>query len=123
MSPYDVFKRADALRDRVAKRPRVTMTELARSKAWREELDSSGVVEVTDRGETAAWIVSDDEMQALMEAYTLMEEQSERASLAAMLEARKNDVAVSGEELKRGALAALEKHLDEWQRIAHEYRK
>lgn len=123
MTPFEALERADALRERVAPRQRISMTELVRDKSWRDELAANGIVELTDRGETTAWMVSDDEMQALMKAYTLLEERVERSSLAAMIEARKDDHPVSGEELRQGALKAIDEHLAEWQGIADEHRK
>ena len=54
MVPYEVLERARSVRDRVSGRPRISVTELSRSKEWREILPEAGVIEITDRGDRRA---------------------------------------------------------------------
>ncbi len=79
---------------------RVSLTELARSAGWRKQLKKLGVMEVVDRTETEAFLVSRDGMADLMETIDSLEEQVEQAQIAAMLAARGDrDNWMSGEAL------------------------
>ena len=113
MAPYEVLERAGAVRDRVAGRPRISVTELSRSKEWRDELPSAGVIEVTDRGGTAGWLVSADGMEAIVEGYTYLEEELERAQIAAIFKLREGASPLSGDELKSAVRERWETRKDE----------
>lgn len=108
MTPYDVLDRASAVRDVVVGTPKISVTDLSRSKDWRSRLPEVGVMEITDRGDTAGWLVSDADMNALIEGYTYLEEELEKAQIAAMFAAREDARPVSGEALEREALASFE---------------
>ncbi|WP_080799512.1 hypothetical protein [Arabiibacter massiliensis] len=114
MAPQEILNRASNVRDLVSGRPRISVTDLSRSKDWRAQLPEAGVMEVTDRGDTAAWLLSDEDMRAILDGYTYLEEELERAQIAAMFKAREGSVAKSGAELEAAAMdvfAARKKEL------------
>lgn len=113
MSPNEMLERAGSVRDSVLGRPRISATELARSKDWRERLPKEGVIEVTDRGGTAGWLVSDEDMRSLVEGYAYLEQEVERAQVAAMLGARRGSKPLSGEALGAAVLEAHRARKDE----------
>ena len=100
MSPYEVLERAGSVRDRVSGRPRISVTELSRSKDWRDRLPKVGAIEITDRGDTAGWLLSAQDMEAIIEGYSYLEEEVERAQIAAIFGARRGSRPLSGEALK-----------------------
>lgn len=113
MAPTEVLERIDSLKK--ASRPigHITVTDLARSKEWRKELPKVGVMEITDRGETAGWLVSEKDIEAIVYAVIELERELEEASLTAMFHARPHDDLAdwkSGSELKTEALQYLEEH-------------
>ena len=63
-------------------------------------LSDAGVVEITDRGGTAGWLLSAEDMAAIVEGYSYLEEQLERMQIAALFEARNDSQPLSGEALK-----------------------
>lgn len=99
---------------------RISVTDLARGKDWRAELPEVGVMEVTDRGETAAWLLSDADMKALAEGYALLEEELEQAQVSAIFSAREgyHDLR-SGSDLKDAARTAFDVRRDELMRLAN----
>ena len=106
MSPNEVLDRAGSVRDTVLGRSRISATDLARSKEWRERLPREGVIEVTDRGGTAGWLVSDEDMRSLVEGYAYLEQEVERSQVAAMLDARRDSKPLSGDSLAAAVAAA-----------------
>ena len=100
MSPYEVLERAGAVCGRVSGMPRISVTDLSRSKEWRNELPGVGVIEITDRGDTAGWLVSADDMEAIVKGYIFLEEELERAQIAAIFSLREESAPLSGDELK-----------------------
>lgn len=112
MAPYDVLERADNVRSTVQGHKRISVTELSRGKDWRSQLPEAGVIEVTDRGDTTAWLVSDADMQALVEGYRYLEEELERMQIAALFEARATDKPATNSKLKKEALASFDRRKD-----------
>lgn len=100
MAPMEVLERATGVSRRVRRSPRISVTELSRSTDWRKRIPEDGIIEVTDRGDTTAWLVSDDDMQALVEGFTLLEEELERAQVAAIFDTRGDARPVSGDQLR-----------------------
>ncbi|MBQ9042578.1 MAG: hypothetical protein IJ111_07155 [Eggerthellaceae bacterium] len=86
---------------------------MARGKDWRERLPEEGVIEITDRGGTAGWLLSDEGMRALVEGYAYLEEEVERAQIAAMFEARRDSRPLTGEELESAVLETYRARKDE----------
>lgn len=112
MITRDMIQRADAVRDTVSARPTITVTQLARSKDWRKRLPKEGVIEITDRGDTAGWLLSPEDMTAIVEGYTYLEEELERTQVAALFDARENDRPLSGEALKDAVAGSFEARKD-----------
>lgn len=109
MPPDAIIDKANAVRDGVRSTRRVNVTELARGESWREQLPECDVMEITDRGSKAGWLVSDAGMYAMLDTISYLEERLERASMAAMANARRGyDDWMGGDDLARAALAALD---------------
>ena len=113
MAPYEVLERAGSVRDRVSGRPRISVTELSRSKDWRERLPEVGVIEITDRGDTAGWLLSAQDMAAIIEGYSYLEEEVERAQIAAIFDARQGSRPLSKGALKEAVRESFEVRRDE----------
>ena len=95
--------------ERVASQPRVSVTDFARGRRWREELPQCDVMEVVDRTETAGYLVSPKAMRALVDALSELEAQVEQLSVAAMLDARGDcDTWLQGDELANSALESFD---------------
>lgn len=99
-----VLERMQVLNHARKDAPRISLTELARSSGWRKALNQKGVVEVVDRTETAAFLVSRQGMAELLETIDSLEEQLERADIASMVNARSGRQNwMSGDELASAA--------------------
>lgn len=96
-----ILDRAHILSEASSSDARISLTELARSSGWRKVLQSVGVVEVVDRTETAAFLVSREGMADLLETIDSLEEQLEAADVLALANAR----ADRGNWMAGGALA------------------
>ena len=113
MAPEATMDRANAVRNGVRTTRRVNVTELARGKAWREQLPECDVMEIIDRGANAGWLVSDAGMGAMLDTIDYLEERLERASMAAIANARRGyEDWAEGDDLARAALAALDERGD-----------
>ncbi len=109
MSPEAVLEKANAVRTKVKATKHITVTELARSKAWREELPQCDVMEIIDHGANAGWLVSSLGMDAILDTIAYLEERLEQASMAAIVNARRDyDHWLEGDELAQAALASLD---------------
>lgn len=82
--------KVESIRRFVVPDQRIGLTDLARSKDWREALLVHEIVEVVDRTETAAYLVSPDGMRALMEKISALEEELEQAEIDALFSARED---------------------------------
>lgn len=124
MAPAEVMMRLDRFKKAPKPSGHITVTELARSKDWRRKLPEVGLMEVTDRGETAGWLVSQDDLEAFIHAVISLEEDLEERSLAALFGARPPERIdwKSGEELAAGALEYLDTYGDEMMAIVDEHR-
>lgn len=109
MAPEATIDRANAVRDGIRATRRVNVTELARGKAWRDELPECDVMEIVDRGANAGWLLSDAGMGAMLDTIDYLEERLEQASMAAIVNARRGyDEWMEGDDLAKAALAALD---------------
>ena len=125
MAPAEVLERIDSLKRASNPIGHITVTDLARSKEWRKELPKVGVMEITDRGETAGWLVSEKDIEAIVYAVIELEKELEDASLSAMFQERPHaDLSSwkSGDQLKAGALEYLSERGGEIEEILDEYR-
>ncbi|WP_165055397.1 MULTISPECIES: hypothetical protein [unclassified Adlercreutzia] len=117
MAPMELLERAAGVSSRVSRDSRISVTELSRGTDWRKRLPDEGIIEVTDRGDTAAWLVSDKDMQALVKRYSLLEEELERAQISAIFRTREDARPKTGNELKQAARAAFAKRGQELSEI------
>ena len=122
MAPQETLERIEGVRSAVSGRATISVTELSRSSEWRERLPEAGVMEITDRGGTAGWLLSVDDMLALIDGYTYLEEQLERLQTAALFSTREDARPVSGKRLEYDALERLDARLDELERAADDER-
>lgn len=83
-----ILDRAQVLSKAASDDARISLTELARSSGWRKVLQSTGIIEVMDRTETAAFLVSREGMAGLLEIIDALEEQLEMADISALASAR-----------------------------------
>ena len=107
MAPLDTIDRASAIGRRVAGDVRISVTELSRGNEWRAQLPVAGVIEITDRGDTAGWLLSDEDMRSLVESIALLEEELERAQIATLFKSRENSKPQTGKALKNAANKAF----------------
>ena len=87
MSPQEL-KHFEDLKAKSRKTPRVTYTELARGKEWREELPECGIIEVVDRSETSAWLVTDEYLHGIISLIDELLDEREERQIQGMLAAR-----------------------------------
>lgn len=112
MSP-DTIDRVASIRGKVHSDSRVSVTDFARGRRWREELPQCGVIEIVDRTETAGFLLSKEGMNSLLETIDSLEEQVERAQIDAMFAARSDyQNPLEGDSLVEGALASFEARKD-----------
>ena len=88
MALLATLERVADMRNAVNRKPRITMTDMARDTSWKKALPEQGIIEVTERGDTAAWLVSNDYMAALMEEIAELEAAVEYAEVSRIVEAR-----------------------------------
>lgn len=114
-----VLEKIDSVRTKTAGIPRLTYTELARGKAWRAQLPECGVMEVTDKGETSAFLLSGDYMYALVSLLDEVASEYEQGQIDQMLAVRANyQNWQQGEQLAVDALASFEARKADFRNIA-----
>lgn len=106
------LEKADELRAQAKGGARISLTDLARGKAWRDELPVRGIIEITDRSDTAGWLLSDEYVNDLLSLIDCLLADQERRQIDEMLAARSdyNDWR-SGDELAALALKDLENRM------------
>lgn len=125
MAPAEVIDRLDGLKRAPKPAGHITVTDLARSKEWRTKLPQVGMMEITDRGQTAGWLVSEQDIEAIVYAIIDLQEELEKASMEAMFQTRSPEGAgawKSGKELESEALVYFDEHGDEVMAILHEHK-
>lgn len=119
MSPQEL-ERFEDLKAKSRRIPRVTYTELARGKEWREELPECGIIEVVDRSETSAWLVTDEYLYGIISLVDELLDEREERQIQDMLAAREGyQDWREGEDLASVAKASLHARLDEMKAAAH----
>ena len=73
--------RTDDIRKFVSAGQRISLTDLTRSKSWREELTDHDIMEVIDRSETTAFLLSPSKLRALVGEIDLLEDELERTQI------------------------------------------
>ena len=88
---------------------RIGVTELAKdTNGWRAKLAENGLLEITDRNSTAAYLISADELENILTRFDEQEAAIEELSVAAMFDARAASARwISGDDLAKDAKAAL----------------
>lgn len=110
-----IRERAEALREAARDDTRVKLTDLTRTNTWKTQLKENGVLQLTDRSETTAFIVSKESMDELLDTIADYEAIAETMSVRDIFEARKNHTNIqSGKQLADNALKAFELHKDEF---------
>ena len=103
-----VLEKAELIRNNAIERPRIGVTEFARSKKWRSELERCGALEIIDRNETTGYVLSPDGMKSLLDAIDTLEEEIERMQIDAIFAARPSaETVLSGDELEQEAVDRL----------------
>ena len=113
MTTSPTQKRIDSTYWTVKAQPRLSITSLVRSKDWRDTLDKDGLVEVLDRGDTCAWLVSPEFMDELMDGYSKTQDRLEEESLRTLIETRAdNRQPLTGAALADAAKRYLTENID-----------
>lgn len=125
MAPAEVMEKLDRFKKASQPSGHITVTELARGKDWRRKLPEVGMMEVTDRGETAGWLVSQEDLEAFVYAVISLEQEVEELSLAAIFGERLSagpSEWKSGTQLAQDAQRYLETEGDSIMAVIDEYR-
>ncbi len=119
-----VLAKMETLRKASSSRSRISLTELARSTKWRDQLAEQGVLEIMDRTETAAFLLSPTDMDTLLDAIAELEAQVEQAEVEALVSCRatRNNWQ-TGDVLASNASASLKKRRQELDKIAAAYER
>ena len=114
MSSVATLERVADMRNAVNRKPRISMTDMARDTSWKKTLPEQGIIEITERGETAAWLVSDESMEALMEEFAELEAAVEYYEVQHIIAQREADYRpLSGDELLQAIDAEWAKREEE----------
>ena len=106
MTSMATAERLSDVRSRIYDDGRVSLSEFARGKGWREKLERNEFMELLEHGERTAWVISEEGMRQVVDYISELEEQNERSSIRAMFEARADrEDWMSGAELARAAKA------------------
>ncbi len=117
-----VLAKMETLRKASSSHSRISLTELARSTKWRDQLAEQGVLEIMDRTETAAFLLSPNNMDTLLNAIEELEEQVEQAEVEALISCRATQNNwQTGDTLASSASASLKKRRQELDKIAADY--
>ncbi len=93
-------------------KPRIGLTELSRSKSWQKQMTEYAVVELTDRNETAGWLVSPEGMESLLDRIDELEQELERLEVDSLITSRRgHGDFVGGRELAGAAKGLLGERL------------
>jgi hypothetical protein len=103
------YNRAENIRKFTSLGHRIGLTDLTRSKGWRDDLTAYDIMEVVDRNDTTAYLVSLEGMRALMDEIDSLEEEIERMQIDMLFAKRQqmNDWS-SGKSLATKAKAHLD---------------
>ena len=80
--------RIHAIRNSVQSHQRLGLTDLSRSRQWRDDLLTYDIMEIIDRTDTTGYLVSVNGMQALLDAITRLEEELEQIQIDALFASR-----------------------------------
>lgn len=96
----------------------VGISEFARTKTWREKLPELGCLEIVGRGGAIGYLLDPAYARAVSSRISELEDELDRAQVAAIVEARKNRSGLkSGAELEKAAREYLDAHGEEIERV------
>ena len=111
MTPSLLEKKVHTFKSTVGSGRRIGVSELARSKEWRDELGSEGCLEVVDRTETVGYVMDASYADALVSYIDSLEHELEQAHIRELFALRRQaSQPLSGAELTAAALAELDRH-------------
>ncbi len=110
----EILDKVEQIRSGFKMGSRVGVTALGRSTQWREELEKLSAMEVTDRDQTAAILLSPDAFKAILTYLDQVDREREQLQLEVLFEARKdmNDWD-SGDSLAAKTLQILDEREDQ----------
>lgn len=113
--------RADAMLEAAQADSKVTLTDLSRSNAWRGKLSDKGVLQLMDRTDTTAFIVSVDAMADLLASLDERDRELETMSVRDMFAARRARTETkNGDALAAAARESFERRGDRLMEIVAE---
>lgn len=111
MTPSLLEDKIHAFKTTVRGSRRIGVSELARSKEWRDELDSDGCLEVVDRTETVGYVMDASYANALASYIDDLERELEQAHVRELFELRRQaSQPLSGAGLAAAALAEFDQN-------------
>lgn len=110
----EMLEQVEKIRSGFQMGSRVGVTALGRSTQWREELERLAAMEVVDRNQTAAILLSPDAFKAILAYLDQIDEEREQMQVEALFKAREhmNDWD-SGESLATKAVESLKARQDQ----------
>ena len=100
--------RVYTIRNTVHSYHRLGLTDLARSRQWRDDLLAYDIMEIVDRMDTTGYLISARGMHALLDAITSLEEELEQVQIDALFAGREHlDNWEQGDALARKAKQSL----------------
>ena len=82
------FEKADSLKRKLSGSKRIGVTELARSRDWRDGLASEGCYEIMDRSDTVGFVIAPECAEAMSQVISQMESELEEYRIKEMFDAR-----------------------------------
>lgn len=114
MSPESAMEKVWKFQTMVGSTRRVGVSELAKTKAWRNELKEDGCFEVVDRGGLVGYMLSPDCATAMSERIDQLEMRLEQLQIEAMFKTRKCcSNAKTAPSLSVGAIEYFDKSIDD----------
>jgi len=80
--------RVHTIRNSVQPYHRLGLTDLARTRQWRDDLLAYDIIEIIDRSDTTGYLISVKGLQALLDAITSLEEELEQIQIDALFAGR-----------------------------------
>lgn len=107
----DLFERFEKVRNGFEVDAHIGLTKLGRSPEWRQQLKALGAIQVTNRNKTVGVLLEPEVFNAMLNFISLIDEEMEQESFAAMVERRKGTTGfLSGDELTAKAIAVFEEN-------------